>query len=502
MVNVPHASMRLWNSMKNFEPKISVRRIDFKEGSPFEGQSVDLAPVTLIAGTHGAGKTTLLSLISECLRADSRSHDIPPFIRPQRKIQAFLGGHHSITIRADGEQKQIDADLSLTREAWRNQPTSGMELNPIYQDAYDVSSDIQIFFQDVSPGFLEDDLDGDPWRQKRRDLDALRGILGISYDEATYYPIDVSHIGFPFPYVRARHGDTWTDSFQMSYGELTVHLIRWSIRNSPENSVLLLDEPEANIAPRGRAALLDEMAFLARSADKQMIIATHSAEFMSRVPLSCIRMCVRLGDSRAVLNPSRPADLRDALGVDHPLRFFVIVEDEVAAASLGLILTANQFPFLGETEVLQAGSWSDVMVTTRSLSTSTRVRAAAVLDGDQRGILKSSDTSQEVLFLPGSEPPEKVFVQHAARHPEEFARRLDCSIQSISVYIAEMLGVDHHRWLTLLAKRTGHDWRYCLRVAFDIWHSNPDNAAETKSLVEQVMTALQHGFAQRGGSNQ
>lgn len=488
--------------MKHFEPQFYVKRIDFKEGSPFEGQSVDLAPVTLIAGAHGAGKTTLLSLIAECLQAGSRYYDIPPLIRPQRKSETFLGGQHSVTVQHGDQEVQVDADLSLTREASRKQSRIGGEFNPIFQDAYDVSTDIQIFFQDVSLNFMETDLAGDPWRQKRRDLDALREILGISYDEVTYYPVDVSGAGFPFPYVRARHGERWIDSFQMSYGELTVHILRWNIRHCSENAVLLLDEPEANIAPRGRAALLDEMAALARSSNTQIIIATHSAEFMGRVPLPCIRMCVRLGDSRAILKPSRPADLRDALGVDHPLRFFMIVEDEVAASALSLILSANQFPFLSETEVLQAGSWNDVVVTLRSLSSSSRVRAVAVIDGDQRGALKTSDASRGILFLPGSEPPEKVFVQYAACHPEELARRLGCPIQSISVYIAEMLGVDHHRWLTLLAKRTGHDWRYCLRVAFEIWHSDSKNAVETSSLVERVVTALQRGSGQAEGSNQ
>ncbi|MFC8571312.1 AAA family ATPase [Streptomyces sp. NPDC057245] len=322
-------------------------------------------------------------------------------------------------------------------------------------------------------------------------MDSLREILGFSYGEAIYYPLDVDNSGVEFPYVRGRRGDEWVDSFQMSYGELTVHKLRWEVANAPADSVLLLDESEANIAPRGRAALVDEIARLARGSNRQVIIATHSAEFLGRVPLSAIRMCVRVGDSRAILTPSRPADLRDSIGVDHPLRFFLVVEDETAEAALGLLLTASQFSLLSETEVLKAGSWTDVIVTHTSLSSSSRVRSAAVIDGDQRTKVPSSKQSNSVLFLPGFEAPEKVFIQHAARHPEAFARRLNCSIQSISVYIAEMLGTDHHRWLTLLAKRTGHDWRHCLRAAFEIWYSSPENEAQASALVEKIAEALQ-----------
>ncbi|MBG0853543.1 AAA family ATPase [Streptomyces spinoverrucosus] len=479
--------------MDHFQPEVYVKHVDFKEGSPYEGQSVTLAPITLVAGAHGSGKTTFLSLIAECLRAGARYYEVPPIIRPQGHGEPFLGGQCLLKVQRSSGEVEIHADLDVGRRTSQESDSTEVEFLPILQGSYDVSSDIQIFFQDVRLKFLEKDLAGEPWEQKKKDLDALRAILGFSYDEATYYPLDVDNSGVVFPYVRGRRGEEWIDSFQMSYGELTVHKLRWEVANAPANSVLLLDEPEANIAPRGRGALVDEIARLARGSNRQVIIATHSAEFLGRVPLSAIRMCVRVGSSRAILTPSRPADLRDSIGVDHPLRFFLVVEDETAEAALSLLLTARQFPLLSETEIIKAGSWTDVIVTHVSISSSSRVRSVAVIDGDQRTRVPTSKRSSRILFLPGIEPPEKVFIQHAARHPEQLARRLNCSIQSISVYIAEMLGTDHHRWLTLLAKRTGHDWRHCLRAAFEIWYSNPENESEASALVEQIVEALQQG---------
>ncbi|WP_171166842.1 AAA family ATPase [Streptomyces sp. I05A-00742] len=493
MPDVPHASTRLWKSLENFHPEVYIQHVDFKEGSPYEGQSVTLSPITLISGAHGTGKTTFLSLVAESLRAGARYYDIPPIIRPARHAEPFLGGKCSLRVQYNGQEVQIEADLSVKPEASENKTDKELDLHPIIQGAYEISSDIQMFFQDVRPKFLKKDQTGDPWKQKKRDLNALREILGFPYDEATYYPLDVDGSGVEFPYVRARRGDEWTDSFQMGYGELTVHKLRWDIVNSPSNSVLLLDEPEANIAPRGRAALIDEIATLARISSRQVVVATHSAEFLNRAPLSAIRMCVRAGSSRAILSPSRTADLRDSLGVDHPLRFFLVVEDEVAEVALNLALTAKQFTLLSETEVIKAGSWTDVIVTHNSLSSSSRVRSVAVIDGDQRDSIPPTKQREGILFLPGTEPPEKVFIQFAARHPEEFANRLNCSIQSISVYIAEMLGIDHHGWLTLLAKRTGHDWRHCLRSAFEIWHSCPEHELQVNSLVEAIMESLQRG---------
>ncbi|MDF6042119.1 ATP-binding protein [Streptomyces sp. JH14] len=496
MSDVPHASARLWKSMENFQPEVFVKHVRFGEASPYEGQSVIFAPVTLVAGAHGAGKTTLLSLVAESLHAGARYYEAPPIIRPQGNGEAFLGGHCLLTVQHNGREVKVNADLSVSGKAWRDRADTEDDFYAMVKGAYDVSSDIQIFFQNVGPRNIERSRSGEPWVQKRRDLDALRGILGVSYDEVTYYPVD-SDLGLIFPYTKARRGDRWVDSFQMSYGELTVHKLRWELAHAPTDSVLFLDEPEANIAPRGRAPLIDEIATLARASRRQVVIATHSAEFLRRVPLSVIRMCVRTGNSSVILTPSRAADLRDSLGIDHPLSFFLVVEDEAAASVLSLILTAYHFQHLSEAEIVTAGSWSDVIVTHTSLSSSRRVRSVAVIDGDQRNKVPTSKKSNSVLFLPGNEPPEKVLIQFAARHPGELARRLSCSIESISVYIAEMLGVDHHGWLQLLAKRTGHDWRYCLRVAFEIWHEDPESKVQASALVEGVLHALQADTEER-----
>ncbi|SCZ08878.1 AAA domain-containing protein, putative AbiEii toxin, Type IV TA system [Streptomyces sp. 136MFCol5.1] len=493
MPDAPHASIRLWKSMENFQPEVYVKHVAFGEGSPYEGQSVQLAPVTLVAGAHGSGKTTFLSLVAECLRAHARYYETPPIIGLGANGEIFLGGRCLLRVQHRGREIEVDADLGVSRKDARSEEKAENAFHPIIRGTYEVSTDIQIFFQDVRINSITRDLVDEPWVQKKRDLDALRDILGFSYDEATYYPLDVDGSGVEFPFVRAKRDGEWIDSYRMSYGELTVHKLRWEVANAPAESVLFLDEPEANIAPRGRAPLIDEIAALARATKRQVIIATHSAEFLRRVPLSAIRMCVRAGRSSAILTPSRASDLRDSLGVDHPLRFFLVVEDETAEASLGIILTTHQFHLISETEIIVAGSWNDVIVTHASLSSSSRVRSVAVIDGDQRDKVPAIKRANNVLFLPGSEPPEKVFIQFAARLPEEFARRLDCSISSINVYIAEMLGIDHHGWLKLLAKRTGHDWRHCLRAAFEIWHSSPENRMQANTLVEEIGRALRRG---------
>ncbi|MEU9388337.1 AAA family ATPase, partial [Streptomyces sp. NPDC048279] len=190
---------------------------------------------------------------------------------------------------------------------------------PQILNTHALSTDINVFFQDFSMDMLEDkEVAGHPEILKKPDLDALRAILGVTYEEVSYTPINLN--GFASgPYVKARMGTEWVDSHSMSHGELCVHLIRWTIKQASGN-IVLLDEPESNIAPRGHAALLDEIARMARTSGVQVVLATHSAAFLSRVPLSWVRMCVRPNRAPQVMIPSRASDLRDSLGIENPLR--------------------------------------------------------------------------------------------------------------------------------------------------------------------------------------
>ncbi|WP_237101677.1 ATP-dependent endonuclease [Nonomuraea sp. MG754425] len=481
--------------MKDFKPTTQLTSMKFADDAAFAGQSIQVEPFTVLCGAHGSGKSTLLHYIAECLQRESTHPDNPPFVggRSWRRDQAgYLGGHIEFTIRDDEGHHILQQNLGLVDATKSQMVISHRRFKGCYPFLF-TPFDSMLFpeffdHHNFKQGNVEQA--GAEILQTRKDLDALREILGVPYDEVVYVP---SHIedGAPiFPYVRARVGDAWLDSSSMSYGELVVHKLRWEVRHPSERTVILLDEPEANIAPRGHAALLDELARLARAANVQVIMTTHSPAFINRVPQDWIRICVRRGKSASLLTPSRPSDLRDALGVESPLKYFIVVEDFVAEAILRMILVAHRFPALSETEILKAGSWRDAITTVTGLSTSRRVRSAAVLDGDQRDDRAARTPSTGIVFLPGNAPPEKVVLEYAAQYPEELAMRLHCSEASINIYLAELAGLEHHQWLDLLSNRTGQDRQHCLRSAFSIWHSSPANMREAEELAQSIETLL------------
>ncbi|WP_369260153.1 hypothetical protein [Streptomyces sp. R35] len=174
------------------------------------------------------------------------------------------------------------------------------------------------------------------------------------------------------------------------------------------------------------------------------------------------------------------------LGVESPLRGIIFVEDEVARELLRLILSAHGFTGGNEVEVIDIGSWNDVLIAADGINRSERIRGVAVVDGDQRENLNGRDKGRGALFLPGNLPPEQVVIRSAVLYPNELAEMLGRSQSSMSVYLAELVGMDHHRWLETLARRTGNDWRYCLWSAFTIWNKLSENHAEAEILVREI----------------
>lgn len=419
--------------------------------------------------------------------------DYPPFYRGRRysnlrtEMRPSLSGECQVSLSRPGGliEYVVDFTQPTKRGSASEVVESGGQIVPDVINPHVVSVDINTFFQDFYLSDLEDEeAAGVPEIQKKADLDALRDILGVTYQEVIYIPVDVGH-GFDFPYAKAKKDGEWIDSHQMSHGELCVHYIRWVLKH-PTNGVVLLDEPEANIAPRGHAALLDEIARLARVSKSQVVLSTHSAAFLSRVPLAWVRMCVRPSMVPLIIEPSRPSDLRDTLGIENPLKLLILVEDDAAQHLLNMILTVHSFPLLSESEIVAAGSWRDVLTTTKAVFKSSRISALAVLDGDQRS---EAPEDPRVFFLPGNEAPEKVLFKHAASQSDQMAEKLGCSLASMNVYIAGMLGLEHHQWLTFLSRRTGQDWHYCLRSVFDVWHTDPRNSEACEHLTREIEAA-------------
>ncbi|MFJ7908226.1 AAA family ATPase [Kitasatospora sp. NPDC096204] len=466
--------------MKSFVPSRMVQKISFDKNAKFPDLSVDLAPLTIVCGPHGSGKSTILSYIAEGLLRGATHEDHPPFMGARRAPgPKTLAGSCTLDLHINGEHKVVVRDLEKSVKYGESWPD--LDLYPIIYTPLATPADIHVFFQDMISDFTEY-REGGEIVQKQADLSALRDILGISYAEVIYFPVRTDTHGPVEPYVKARSGSKWISSYDMSYGELYVHKLRWEMQYS-RDSVFIIDEPEAHISPRGQAALMDEIARLARAYDTQVIIATHSPDFIQRVPVEWVRACVRSPSGSLIFKPRNLSDIRELLGREPRVSGLLLVEDEVAAATLRMILSAASFPRMSELEIVPSGAWQDLVLAESALSNAKRLRVVAVLDGDQRNNPKIAN---HLSFLPGEEAPEKVFVGYAIGRPSELAERLGCAIEDVNIAISETMGLEHHLWLRAISRRLGREWSHCLRVAFEMWHSDPLNSGKAADLSREI----------------
>lgn len=83
-------------------------------------------------------------------------------------------------------------------------------------------------------------------------------------------------------------GEGPLDIAQSGAGLRTFVSLARILEQSPSN-VVLLDEPDAHLHASQQAIILDLMLDVASSGDRQVIIASHSREIITRVPSECIR---------------------------------------------------------------------------------------------------------------------------------------------------------------------------------------------------------------------
>ena len=84
-------------------------------------------------------------------------------------------------------------------------------------------------------------------------------------------------------------------SEMMGLGELALHLMLWHLERVEPQSIMLIEEPETHISPRSQQALLNVLARASARKKLWVIVTTHSAGIVARIPREHIRLVYRDG---------------------------------------------------------------------------------------------------------------------------------------------------------------------------------------------------------------
>jgi predicted ATPase len=271
-------------------------------------------------------------------------------------------------------------------------------------------------------------------------------ILGQSYSRL------VSHI----LNVRDRRGGKITaverdaigySEAHMGFGEArTIHIVS-TLEAIPDESLVLLEEPETSLHLSAQHEFGRYLIDVALQKKHQILLTTHS-EFLLQALPSASRIYLERSDSGIRSIPGLTAiEARSLMALGHSKALTVLVEDECAKAVLSEIVRRHDSAFLKSLNICVGGDKDRIRNTVLGLK-DTFILIAAVRDAD-----KEHSPKDNIFKLPGSKPPEqelfgsKAVAEHIQKH----------YAMSLGDFLIEVAGMDYHSWCERLATRVAGD---------------------------------------------
>jgi hypothetical protein len=271
--------VKRWLRLTTTTSRYQIDSINITESNVFAPQSIELGRAIAIVGLHGTGKSLLLRMI-EAAFGYTASMYVPPFLSDKNEVKTRaprLSGIVDVDLKTPKGMVSHTIDLDRParerREIWSN---DGVEtFGAWYVDPTDAFGWLSFMYDnyDFTSTRRKRDIEYD---LKRADLNALRNILGRSYDRVTVRSAlidDGADDDLHLPFVTAELGSNVFDNTAMSQGELWVHYVNWFLTHQVNRgAVALLDEPETFIAARGHRPFIDHVCHQALRKELQLLL--------------------------------------------------------------------------------------------------------------------------------------------------------------------------------------------------------------------------------------
>ena len=470
-----------WRQLLSNPADYQISRIEVVESNVFASQTIDLSRMTAIVGPHGSGKTHLLRMIDAAFGYESNT-STPPFSADShylhKEATSGLSGKLRVTVCHNNQTITRDINLSDSRsqraESWNDAFPD--PFGTWYARAHEAFSDLQMYYQENY--YVHSQLESKKTEVLQYSAEDLRGLTNIlfkSYDKVEVHTVFTDsgeyETGSEMPHVLGEIGGRKFDLTMMSSGEIWVHfLLGWHTHRAAHEPVLI-DEPESFLAARGHRSLVDEIARRSLRQNNQVILATHSADILSRFPTENTRICLPGPSGVQVVTADSYVHIRDSIGLETNVRAVVLVEDEFARRVLLQICTLLDPTLPREIDIVISCGQSEVISGVRALLNSEKIPHVGVLDGDARG--QSSKTiGDRCFYLPGQGSPEAELSMVASTYPDTVGFRLGRSKIDIQSALAACYGIDHQYWPSRFARQLGHDEGAVLHALVSVWLSD------------------------------
>ncbi|MEV5898308.1 ATP-dependent nuclease [Nonomuraea fuscirosea] len=215
---------------------------------------------------------------------------------------------------------------------------------------------------------------------------AISNILGRDYESIkilkhTYFTVEGTTV------VMKAAGLQYSEAFAGS-GEFAVAMLVHKVTEAPQQSLILLDEPEVSLHPGAQRKLMDFLLQQAKARYLQVVISTHSPEIIRDLPANAIKVFHPSDTDGKVELISQESEASEAffrLGAPKERTKTIYVEDRLAAAIVKKAIRPLGEPFSSQLDIqpIPGGTNSIQKHFIPAFALSGNMNSLVLLDGDQ-----------------------------------------------------------------------------------------------------------------------
>jgi predicted ATPase len=396
------------------------------------------SPIIAFCGLNGTGKSTILQLAATAY-SNPNQYYIKDFIVVGTLDPAPFSDDATVEFKfwqADRSLKPVTLSRRATTKRWQGYARRpqrsvlfagiGMYLPKIEQRDFIVRNAARLAVSS-----------SDAVSSERKDWTCR--ILGQSYD--TILSNTVTYSAQKGSIVSVQRAAVSYSEAHMGYGEGRSQYLVARLETLPEQSLVLIEEPETSLHQSAQYEFGRYLVDVVRRKHHQILLTTHSEFLLEALPSLSRVYLQRTGDGIQPIPGLTALQAKSLMSQGHTKALCVLVEDPVAKAVLAELVRRIDPDFLRSIEICPVGNAETVAVSVRALKDTT-LPVAAVRDGD-----KGATPSDNIFKLPGSQAPEREIFGCAAVR--------DYILKTYRVNVEDFLsGVDgsnHHEWFKLLA---------------------------------------------------
>jgi predicted ATP-dependent endonuclease of OLD family len=445
------------------------------------------SPVTAFCGVNGTGKSTILQLAAAAYKAPAAGgrYYVSTFIlagtmdkKPFADNASFEVSYAQPTL-PDGKIPTRDLTVSRADSKW-----SGYDHQPERRVAY------------LGVGFHMPHSERDEdYKSKVQDtrlelrhqtaiektvLEKISTILLCNYDVAHQNTLRRKYARKSVALLSAKrqNGEEYSEA-NMGSGEARLYDLVMRIESFPENSLILIEEPETALHPSAQYELGCYLVEVSKRRKIQVFITTHSEYVLLALPQKS-RIYLKRENNSVVPIPG--IGVRQAISLMDNMEIpalYILVEDDVAEAIITELLRRHDDNLVKTVRVLIAGD-KDKIQAMMAVFKDQKLPVCAVRDGDF-----GADKKIQMFKLFGTEAPEKEIFK-SATFRSAFAATHKVDFDAVDV---KNKAQNHHRWFDVLETQMARKRPEILTAAAVAYLDGvPEN--DRARLVEQIKASV------------